>query len=53
MVGTVKIEVIFCCSLAVRDTVQSTGVLVNRMLPFTEANDAIKVFRHALSLDEV
>ncbi|KAH0831959.1 hypothetical protein J3R83DRAFT_12847 [Lanmaoa asiatica] len=43
----VKVEFV-----GVWDTVQSTGMLVNRMLPFTDSNTAIKVFRHALSLDE-
>ncbi|KAG9315877.1 hypothetical protein JVU11DRAFT_3526 [Chiua virens] len=38
--------------VGVWDTVQSTGVLVSRSLPFTESNTAIRVFRHALSLDE-
>jgi uncharacterized protein (DUF2235 family) len=46
-------QAIFCCLFAVRDTVQSTGMLVNRKLPFTDSNSAVKVFRHALSLDEV
>ncbi|KAG2359491.1 hypothetical protein BDR07DRAFT_1378664 [Suillus spraguei] len=35
-----------------RDTVQSTGVLFSRNLPFAESNTLIKTFRHALSLDE-
>ncbi|KAG8214503.1 hypothetical protein J3R82DRAFT_9559 [Butyriboletus roseoflavus] len=43
----VKVEFV-----GVWDTVQSTGILVSRMLPFTESNNVIKVFRHALSLDE-
>ncbi|KAH7885398.1 hypothetical protein F5I97DRAFT_1380503 [Phlebopus sp. FC_14] len=34
------------------DTVQSTGLLMNRSLPFTDCNASIRVFRHALSLDE-
>jgi len=38
--------------LGVWDTVQSTGVLYSRTLPFTSSNTAIRVFRHALSLDE-
>lgn len=38
--------------VGVWDTVQSTGMLVNRVLPFTAANCVIRVFRHALSLDE-
>jgi len=36
-----------------RDTVQSTGVLMSRSLPFTDANTLVKTFRHALALDEV
>ncbi|KAI9573688.1 hypothetical protein HD554DRAFT_919791 [Boletus coccyginus] len=43
----VKVEFV-----GVWDTVQSTGVLVNRVLPFTDSSSAVKVFRHALSLDE-
>lgn len=35
----------------VRDTVSSVGVIPRR-LPFTKANDNIRYFRHALSLDE-
>lgn len=46
-------QVNFYHLLYVRDTVQSTGMLVNRVLPFTAANCVIRVFRHALSLDEV
>jgi len=38
--------------LGVWDTVQSTGVLVSRSLPFTDSNTSIRIFRHALSLDE-
>ncbi|PIL31232.1 hypothetical protein GSI_05930 [Ganoderma sinense ZZ0214-1] len=34
-----------------RDTVCSVG-LIHRQLPFTVSNTAIRVFRHALSLDE-
>jgi len=33
--------------------VASVGLLTSRSLPFVTANSAIKVFRHALSLDEV
>lgn len=36
-----------------RDTVAAVGVLMIRTLPFTNFNSSIKVFRHALSLDEV
>lgn len=48
----------FCRSVAIDfvgvwDTVASVGVLYGRNLPFTSSNAAIKVFRHALSLDEV
>lgn len=35
----------------IRDTVSSVGVIPRR-LPFTKANDNIRYFRHALSLDE-
>ncbi|KAF9220931.1 hypothetical protein BS17DRAFT_786233 [Gyrodon lividus] len=38
--------------VGVWDTVQSTGVLINRVLPFTGSNTAIRVFRQALALDE-
>lgn len=38
--------------VGVWDTVQSTGVLVNRVLPFTDSNTSIRVFRQALALDE-
>ena len=40
-------------TISTRDTVQSTGILVSRKLPFTNSNTAIRTFRHALSLDEV
>lgn len=55
MVSVVKVPQVcnFFYLLAVRDTVQSTGVLINRILPFTDSNTDIKRFRHALSLDEV
>jgi len=43
----VKIEFV-----GVWDTVASVGILNGRTLPFTTSNDAIKTFRHALSLDE-
>ncbi|KAF9533195.1 hypothetical protein CPB83DRAFT_846025 [Crepidotus variabilis] len=39
--------------MGVWDTVASAGVLAGRTLPFTTANSGIKVFRHALALDEV
>ncbi|KAI6147467.1 hypothetical protein BKA82DRAFT_495935 [Pisolithus tinctorius] len=38
--------------VGVWDTVQSTGILVHRSLPFTDSNTFITTFRHALSLDE-
>ncbi|KAF9242615.1 hypothetical protein BU15DRAFT_43880 [Melanogaster broomeanus] len=38
--------------VGVWDTVESTGVLVNRTLPFTASNTSIRVFRQALALDE-
>ncbi|EIW81218.1 hypothetical protein CONPUDRAFT_104467 [Coniophora puteana RWD-64-598 SS2] len=38
--------------VGVWDTVQSTGVLMSRSLPFTNSNQTVKTFRHALSLDE-
>ncbi|OAX44319.1 hypothetical protein K503DRAFT_679125 [Rhizopogon vinicolor AM-OR11-026] len=43
----VKVEFV-----GVWDTVQSTGVLMSRNLPFTDSNTLIKTFRHALALDE-
>ncbi|KAG2151424.1 hypothetical protein DEU56DRAFT_777810 [Suillus clintonianus] len=43
----VKVEFV-----GVWDTVQSTGVLLSRNLPFTDSNTLIKTFRHALALDE-
>ncbi|KAG0703790.1 hypothetical protein DFH29DRAFT_915099 [Suillus ampliporus] len=43
----VKVEFV-----GVWDTVQSTGVLLSRSLPFTDSNTLIKTFRHALALDE-
>jgi hypothetical protein len=36
-----------------RDTVASVGVIMSRSLPFVEVNTTIRVFRQALSLDEV
>lgn len=36
-----------------RYTVDSVGIIWGRTLPFTTSNKAIKVFRHALALDEV
>jgi hypothetical protein len=36
-----------------RDTVGSVGILNRRTLPFVGANNTIRVFRQALSLDEV
>jgi uncharacterized protein (DUF2235 family) len=43
----VKVEFV-----GVWDTVQSTGVLWSRSLPFSDSNTLIKTFRHALALDE-
>jgi uncharacterized protein (DUF2235 family) len=40
-------HLIFPC----RDTVESVGV-DSKSLPFSRSNNTIKVFRHALSLDE-
>jgi hypothetical protein len=40
-------------SVCHRDTVGSVGILNRRTLPFVGANNAIRVFRQALSLDEV
>lgn len=34
------------------DTVASVGLVMGKTLPFVNSNKAIKVFRHALSLDE-
>jgi len=48
----------FCCRqvpigfLGVWDTVSSTGLLLNRSLPFVQGNSSIRVFRQALALDE-
>ena len=36
-----------------RDTVMSMGVVMGRSLPFVDVNTTIRVFRQALSLDEV
>jgi uncharacterized protein (DUF2235 family) len=36
-----------------RDTVGSVGVIMGRSLPFVDVNTTIRVFRQALSLDEV
>lgn len=44
----VKIEFV-----GVWDTVASVGVIASRTLPFTNSNSSIRVFRHALALDEV
>ncbi|KIK27504.1 hypothetical protein PISMIDRAFT_28089 [Pisolithus microcarpus 441] len=38
--------------VGVWDTVQSTGILLSRSLPFTDSNTFVTTFRHALSLDE-
>jgi len=40
-------------SMCRRDTVGSVGILNRRTLPFVGANNTIRVFRQALSLDEV
>ena len=39
--------------LSDRDTVASVGIVMGRGLPFVGSNTTIRVFRHALSLDEV
>jgi uncharacterized protein (DUF2235 family) len=36
-----------------RDTVASVGIVSGHTLPFVDANTTIRVFRQALSLDEV
>ena len=36
-----------------RDTVASVGFLWSQTLPFVDTNASIRVFRQALSLDEV
>ena len=41
----------FALIVRIRDTVDAVG-LIPRRLPFTEVNDNIKYFRHAISLDE-
>ncbi|ESK88013.1 hypothetical protein Moror_10818 [Moniliophthora roreri MCA 2997] len=38
--------------MGVWDTVASVGLIMTRTLPFTNSNKGIRVFRHALSLDE-
>jgi hypothetical protein len=38
--------------LGVWDTVASVGVVMSKSLPFASGNTAIRVFRHAISLDE-
>ncbi|KAI0345858.1 hypothetical protein BDW22DRAFT_1405674 [Trametopsis cervina] len=38
--------------VGVWDTVASVGLLMSKTLPFTTTNTTIRVFRHALSLDE-
>lgn len=38
--------------MGVWDTVASVGVIMSKTLPFTNSNNSIKTFRHALSLDE-
>lgn len=38
--------------LGVWDTVDSVGFIRGKELPFTKSNRSVKVFRHALSLDE-
>ncbi|OAX37706.1 hypothetical protein K503DRAFT_742348 [Rhizopogon vinicolor AM-OR11-026] len=38
--------------VGVWDTVSSVGIIYPRRLPLTDANESIKFFRHALSLDE-
>jgi len=38
--------------IGVWDTVSSVGIVMGKTLPFTNSNQAIKTFRHALSLDE-
>ncbi|KAI6044766.1 hypothetical protein EDC04DRAFT_3105514 [Pisolithus marmoratus] len=43
----VKVEFV-----GVWDTVQSTGLVIGKSLPFTGKNEYIKTFRHALALDE-
>jgi len=39
--------------VGVWDTVASVGVIMGRSLPFTNSNESIRTFRHALALDEV
>ncbi|KAH9065590.1 hypothetical protein EDB87DRAFT_857448 [Lactarius vividus] len=38
--------------VGVWDTVASTGIIMNKTLPFAGVNTTIRVFRHALALDE-
>ena len=42
---------IFVLIVCIRDTVDAVGLIPHR-LPFTQVNDNIKYFRHAISLDE-
>ena len=44
---------IYTDGLFFRDTVASVGIITTRSLPFVSSNSAIRIFRHALSLDEV
>jgi len=38
--------------LGVWDTVASVGLIVPRTLPFSQSNSSVKIFRHAMALDE-
>lgn len=45
------VDVSLSCQ-AYRDTVSSVGDVIPTTLPFTRSNTSIRVFRHALALDE-
>ena len=45
------VQLAFFISPCGRDTVNSVGI-IPRHLPFTSSNASIRIFRHALSLDE-
>jgi hypothetical protein len=36
-----------------RDTISTVGLIMSRSLPSLEPSSSIRVFRHAVSLDEV
>lgn len=46
------LEIHVCLTLLPRDTVNAVGLVRPVKLPFTARNDRVRVFRHALALDE-